>query len=53
MTGSPQISFKWFKNLTEATAFANKRPPNSILEIKHYHENTIQNHQHKFNIDRY
>jgi hypothetical protein len=36
MTGSPQILFKWFKSLREATEFANNRAPNSILEIKYY-----------------
>jgi len=36
MTGSTQLLFKWFKDLTEATEFANKRTPDSILEIKHY-----------------
>jgi hypothetical protein len=36
MTGSTQLLFKWFKDLTEATEFANKRTPDSILEIKYY-----------------
>ena len=38
MTGSPQLLFKWFKNLTEATEFANTRTPESILEITHYED---------------
>jgi hypothetical protein len=36
ITGSTQLLFKWFKNLTEATEFTNKQPIDSVIEIKYY-----------------
>lgn len=33
---SQVVRFKAFETLTEATAFANKQPLESVLEIKYY-----------------
>ena len=33
---SQAIRFKSFETLTEATAFANKQPLESVIEIKYY-----------------
>lgn len=36
LSGSTQVVFKWFKEFTEATKFANQQTIDSILEIKYY-----------------
>lgn len=36
LTGTTRLAFKWFKELSEATTFANTKKPESILEIKFY-----------------
>jgi hypothetical protein len=38
MNGGPQVLFKWFKTLSEATSFSNQQPLESVLEIKHYED---------------
>lgn len=45
MEGSQQVLIKWFETLSETTKFTNKKPKESILEIKHYANktNNIQN----------
>jgi hypothetical protein len=50
MEGSQQALTKWFDSLSEATTFANKKPQESILEIKHYANkaNNIQDEPHNF-----
>jgi hypothetical protein len=35
-TSESTVLFKWFKTLQEAISFANNKPNNSVLEIKHY-----------------
>jgi hypothetical protein len=40
MEGSQQVLVKWFESLSEATKFANMKPQESILEIKHYANKT-------------
>jgi hypothetical protein len=40
MEGSQQVLIKWFDSLSEATNFANKKPQDTILEIKHYANKT-------------
>jgi len=50
MEGSQQALNKWFETLSEATKFANKKPQESILEIKHYANktNNIQDEPYDF-----
>ena len=36
MEGSQQVLNKWFDSLSEATTFANKKPQDTNLGIKHY-----------------
>lgn len=50
MEGSKQAITKWFDSLSEATTFANKKPQESILEIKHYANkaNNIQDEPYDF-----
>jgi hypothetical protein len=40
-SGSNQVVFKWFKDLSEATTFANQRPIESVIEIKHYESDEL------------
>lgn len=50
LEGSQQALNKWFETLSEATKFANKRPQELILEIKHYANkaNNIQDEPYDF-----
>jgi hypothetical protein len=40
--GSSQVGFKWFKTFSEAVEFSNKQDKESILEIKQYSNNEVE-----------
>jgi hypothetical protein len=46
MTGSNMASFRSFETLTEATEFAINQPRESVIEIKHYDNQTSNTPNH-------